>query len=441
VAVAGFAIAAFGLYAWLLLARDTGLATYAYDQAFFQQLVWNLDQGRWFVSSFSPGSFLGLHFEPLLVVPALFELLWSDARMLSMLAAAAIGAVAPAAFLFLRSLTRRPVLAAALAAPLPFWPALQEAARAGFHPEVIGVVLALLAGWAGLERRPALCWILALAALTAKEDQAWNVLVVGLAMATAADRMVRPMGIRLAMVAVLWGVAVTGLAMPLIRAGRQVDTSSYYGWLAHATPGQVMYALATPGGWASVALLLLCAAGLPLLRPRWLLFAVPPLVADLLSAHPAQSDLHLQYALPLVVPLLVAAGKAAPAIARLQPAAFLAIPAMLAGLLLGSLPPAIGADATPFRQPAAIARLQACLAQVPPGAPLAADDPLLPALASRTDVRELTAAQLGDYLVIDRQARLPGYVVVADRLRVMAAGNRPATCDDGRFLVLGPTQP
>ena len=210
-AVAGFAVAAFGFYAWLLLARDDGLATYAYDQAFFQQLVWNLDQGRWFVSSFSPGSFLGLHFEPLLVLPAVFELLWPDARMLSLLAAAAIGALAPAAFGFLRSLTGRPVLAAALAAPLPFWPALQEAARAGFHPEVIGVVLALLAGWAGLERRPVPCWILALLALTAKEDQAWNVLVVGLALATAADRTVRPLGIRLSVVAVLSGAVMTGL--------------------------------------------------------------------------------------------------------------------------------------------------------------------------------------------------------------------------------------
>ena len=90
--------------------------------------------------------------------------------------------------------------------------------------------------------------------------------------------------------------------------------------------------------------------------------------------------------------------------------------------------------------PAAIARLQACLTQVPPGAPLAADDPLLPALASRTEVRELTAAQSRDYLVIDRQARLPGYVVIADRQRVVAARDRPATCDDGRFLVLGPAK-
>ena len=48
--------------------------------------------------------------------------------------------------------------------------------------------------------------------------------------------------------------------------------------------------------------------GLPLVRPRWLLLALPPMVAALLSANEFQANLRLQYGLILVVPLIVAAG-------------------------------------------------------------------------------------------------------------------------------------
>jgi uncharacterized membrane protein len=423
-------------YSWLLLARDDGLATFGYDQAFFQQLVWNLDHGHWFSSSFSAGSFLGLHFEPLLVLPAIAELAWPDPRLLSLLAALSIAALAPAAYLFLSAQLGKPVLAAALAAPLPFWPALQEAARSGFHPEFMGLVLALLAGWAAMTRRPVICCLLAAMALTAKEDQAWNVLVVGLAVAASPG--LRRLGLGLAGAAVAYGVVVVGLVMPWLRAGHAVDTASYYGWLATATAGTVAHALTLPAGWLAFLVILVCAAGLPLLRPAWLSLALPPLVADLLSAHDPQALLHLQYAVPLVLPVLVAAAMGAAAAARLRPAAVLAVPAALAALTLGSLPPAVAANRAPFGHPPALDRLQACTRHVPAAAPIAADDNLLAPLASRPSVRELTGARAIDYLVIDRHASLPGYVLTADRLRVVAAGGRPALCDDGRFVLFGP---
>ena len=79
------------------------------------------------------------------------------------------------------------------------WPAVQEATRANFHPETIGICAALLAGWAGLRGRTVLCWLLALVALGAKEDQAWNLLVVGLVVAVVPAR--RALGRRLAVFA------------------------------------------------------------------------------------------------------------------------------------------------------------------------------------------------------------------------------------------------
>ena len=439
--VAGVALGSLLAAAWyarLLLTRDAGLATFGYDQAFFQQLVWNVDHGRWFISSFSTGSFLGLHFEPLLVVPAALELAWPDPRLLSLLAALSIAALAPAAFLFLRSLTGRPGLAAVLAAPLPLWPALQEAARSSFHPETMGLGLALLAGWAALEGRSRFCWLCALLALGAKEDQAWNLLVVGLAVASLPAT--RRIGRGLVVLALAWGVVVAGVLMPVLRAGHHLDTDNYYGWLLKTSPASVLHALTLPAGWLAVGVLILCAGGLPLLRPAWLALAIPPLLADLLSAHNPQPLLHLQYALPLVLPLLVAAAIGARSIgppSRLLPA--LAAAPLVLALAVGSLPPAFGANSGPFQRIAALDRLRACASDVPAAAPVAADDPLTVPLASRPLVRELTLAEPGDYLVVDRQARLPGYLVTTERDRALRTGSgRPVLCDDGRFLVLGP---
>lgn len=433
-------MAAGAWYAHLLLARDEGLATRGYDQAFFQQLVWNLGQGRGFQSSFTPGSFLGLHFEPLLALVAPIELLWADARVLSLLAAAAAAALGPCAFLLLRALTGRAGMAAALAAPLPLWPALQESVRAGFHPEAIGLDLALLAGWAALRERRLLAWVLAALALAGKEDQGWNLLVVGLAVATAPGA--RRVGMSLAGAGLAWGVAAIGVVMPLLRAGGPLATGGYYSWLLHASPGAVANALVYPRAWLAVLQLILCTGGLALLRPAWLALAVPPLVADLLSAHDPQPALHLQYALPLVAPVLLAAARAAPAVvpAPLWPA--LALAPVVVGLATGSLPPGISADPAPFSRPPALSRLQACMGNLPKDAPVAADDGLLSRLASRPDLRELGDHRPGDYLVIDRAATQPGYVVIGDRDRVLenalSDSERALLCDDGRFLVIRP---
>src|SRR5262249_24702067 len=66
-----------GVFAWTLLERAAALKLPAYDTAFFEQLVWNAGRGRGFTSGFfaasgitSPANFLGLHFSPLLALPA-----------------------------------------------------------------------------------------------------------------------------------------------------------------------------------------------------------------------------------------------------------------------------------------------------------------------------------------------------------------------------------
>ncbi len=310
--------------AWLGWRRAEALTTNAYDQAYFQQLVWSIGHGHGFHSSFNPGDFLGLHFSPLLVVPAFLELAWPDARLLTLLQAAALGAAAPAAFLLVRAVLGRSRAAAwlaiSLAAPLPIWPVMQQQVRAGFHTEALALPLVLLAGWAGLTRRTALMFAAALLALLAKEDQVFPVAVIGLLVAARAPGRLRARprrdGLLLVGVAVAWGIVVFGLVKPFLRAGVTYDTDVYYAWLGgglgivdalFARTDAVAAALTRPAGWIVAAWLVAGLGGLGLLRPRWLLLVVPPLVAHLLSTQGPQHDVLLQYGLLLIVPAVVAA--------------------------------------------------------------------------------------------------------------------------------------
>jgi uncharacterized membrane protein len=463
---AGAAVLAFGLIMVTLLRRTQALGLPAYDNAFFEQVVWNLGHGRGFAApGFYPANFLSLHFSPLLALPALLELAWPDPRLLIFLQALALAASAPAAFLFLRRLLagqpRGEWVAAALAAPLPFWSELQEAARAGFHTEALALPLILLAGWAGLSGRRWLCSGLALAALAAREDQVYAVAVVGLLLFFHGPS--KRFGATILATAVAWGVLTEMVVMPGLRGVVVSQVDDYYRWLQTASPAALAAALFAPAGWIAFGGMVVSMVGLPLLRPGWLALVLPPLGADLLSAHQPQPQLLFQYGQPLVVPLLVAGGLGASRLLGRRPASWLpgrrpsrparrphpgwrprppgwaiagvALPPLLVGLASGPL-------AHPLQPPStAMERLLACTSRLPDRAPLAADDAAALALSARPLLKLSTEAGPADFVLVDREGRVPAYIDTRRRLSVLTglpAGGRRVLCDDGRFQLWSP---
>jgi uncharacterized membrane protein len=482
-----------GWIAALLIGRVDGLSAPPYDLAFFQQVIWNVGtNGRW-VSSFHEGSFLGLHFSPILVVPALVErLVWADVRVLSMFHAAAVGALVPSAFLFLRALLRPSrmagALAAALAIGIPVWGSLQNVIRSDFHPETAGVGLALLAGWAGLTERPRAMWVLAILALATREDLAYAVGVIGLVVAARGRGGLRRHGRILALVAASWAVVVFSLLMPLLRDGAASDTARYYAWLGGglgvlAAPftmtERVVAALTRPEPWFVVAGMTVSLLGLPLVRPRWGVLILPPLLALLLSSHRWQANVTLQYSLILLVPLIVSAGlggrRAIVAATRLRrwwrrrstshravvlrpstarapgPSALMgallvcaALPAVAGAWVQGSLPPFDHGDRAFVERSPAIDRLQRFAGGVPDVAQLVADEGLVAPLADRAAIRSLVAGAFPSrnaYVLIDRDAWSSGEWEAQRRgriLEVLRSSARPILADDGRFVLWGP---
>ncbi len=437
-------------FAGLELARLSSLAAPAYDQAIFLQLAWNLGHGRGFATSFAPVSYLGVHFSPLLALTAPIGRLVPDASLLVVLNSVALALSAPAAYLFLSAmlagLPAARLLSAVVAAPMPVWAGLQEAANAGFHPEALALPLALLAARAAVTGSPPLMWLLSAVVVTAKEDQVYTVLLIGLLAMSVGNERLRRHGRFLALAAIAYGIAVLGLVMPMIRHGHYVDPGGYYSWLLHPTPGAIAAAVFRPRPWLAGIGLLASVAFLPLLRPRWLAILLPPFVADLLSRHYPQDDIRLHYTLLLIVPLLISAGMGArrilPAVGRLRPELVaLALLPLVSGLCLGPLPPSLNRpNPDPYNRPTASARLAEAASQVPSSAPVAADDGLLPAFAARTDIQVFPRSRDDMYVIVDRRAYLSVYIDQPDRSAKLAAlrERRELVTYDGRFEVWSP---
>src|SRR4029077_20949001 len=177
-------------FAWYLhgeLERLYGMTGSAWDLAYDQQVIWNVSAGHGFYSSFARADFLGIHFELIFVALAAIEKLWPNPAVLLIFSSAGLALTAPAAYLFFRAMlpanrAESSWLAIALALPIPFWAAIQEAARDFFHPENMALAFALFAAWAGLRGHRVTMWVFCVLVLTCKEDQVFTVGVIGLLM-------------------------------------------------------------------------------------------------------------------------------------------------------------------------------------------------------------------------------------------------------------------
>jgi uncharacterized membrane protein len=446
-------------FVWILnsqLLRLFSVSAPSWDLGQTQQLLWSLANGYGWTSSFEYGhNFVGIHLEPILLPIALVESVWPSPVVPLVFSAAGIAATAPTAFLMLRALLpdRRGSawLALAVAVPMPFWAATQQAAAEQFHPENMALAFAMLAVWAGLRAKPRLLWTLAILALSCKEDQTYTAFVIGLVVWRAGPQAMRSHGRGVMILAAVWLVLGVGLLEGLVRKMGYSPDVAYYWWVFNPAENFFLRNLLRPDAWLVLSGLFLSLAGLPFLAPRWLLLVVPPLFANLMSSHDAQGQMHLHYVLVVMFPLIVAGGFGArrllkmPAVqTRLAPGAFLAagLPALALGVLVGQVPPALGADSWIYTRPPAVDRLLAAARVIPPDAAVYADDGAAVWLADRRLIQVLPSQPPPDrYIVIDRQDwahRLQASKARADEIALLEASARRLLVDDGRFQVWSP---
>jgi uncharacterized membrane protein len=447
-------------FAWTLqaeLARLYGMTGSAWDLAYDQQVIWNISAGQGFYTSFAHANFLGIHFELIFVVLAAVEKFWASPAVLLIFSSAGLAATAPAGYLFFRAMLpadrpASPWLAVALSAPIPFWAAIQEAARDFFHPENMALAFALLAAWAGLRGHRIAMWALCVLVLTCKEDQVYTVGVIGLLMRSYGAPEIRKHWRFVIYLAGAWFLIGTGVVQQHFRNGGYTDFV-YYRWLIGldptmaATPSTVLGAIFRPSALLVMGAVIAGMFALPVLAWRWLLLVIPPYLANVLSGHTPQNVLHLHYVLLTLFPLVVAGGVGARKFLErrsIRPATALVaiLPALILGWGIGRFPPALGADPSLYSHPNTVAELQTATDMIPANAPVNADDGLAVWLANRHTINDFPdSLDNTSYVVIDRQAYLSGPTDPVKRqaaLDQLPNSGRRLLYDDGRFVVYSP---
>src|SRR5260370_8006047 len=149
---------------------------------------------------------------------------------------------------------------------------------------------------------------------------------------------------------------------------------------------------------------------LPLLAPRWLLLAIPPYLANVLSGHAPQHLWFLHYVMLLLFPLIVAGGVGARRFLEMRsirPAYALVavIPALLLSWGTGRFPPMLGSSSTDYSRPNEVAQLERATSLIPADAPVSADNGLAVWLANRHTINDFPdKLDATCYVVLERNA-------------------------------------
>ncbi len=455
---------AWATFAWTLVAQHRAYNSNAFDLGFFDQIIWNTSQGRWFQTSFVDYNFLGQHMQPVLLLFAGLYRVHPSVETLLLVQATIVAWAAVPLFIAAHLLLRSSMAALLVAGAYLISPHLHGAVLFDFHPEVMGTAaifaaLALLAaarpGWA----------LTAFATLfLLKEDAA----LAGVGFSIV----VWLFGCRRHAIALFVGSAaylilIVGVVMPAIRDGPG-DLQERYGYLGADTGAVVITAMRRPdivvrqitgtSQREAVAYVLSTTALLPLTTPA-ALAAAPLLIANLLSTHPSQHHLTLHYSALSYALLIVAAVLGIRCLAqsprtkrlrrrlRMTPGA---IATALAGMLLvaevsawapGSPLGPRRFDADRYRQSThddAVARV---IAAVPRVATVSAQSGLLPHLSQRAGIWEFPQLENAEYVIVDRagwrssQADGAGYERTLNVLPSL--GYCPLFSDDGVTLYRG----
>ncbi|MGE0058241.1 MAG: DUF2079 domain-containing protein, partial [Dehalococcoidia bacterium] len=88
---ATIALVAAWQFSLLAFERHDNFQSNAYDLGFFDQIIWNTSQGRFFETSFVDYNFLGQHFDPILLAFAGIYALGGGVKTLLLIQAACVG--------------------------------------------------------------------------------------------------------------------------------------------------------------------------------------------------------------------------------------------------------------------------------------------------------------------------------------------------------------
>lgn len=394
------------LFAVLALARYATFHNETFDLAFYTRIAWGLT--HWdFWEPMVNAHVYGLHLSPILVPLGALGLIFGTAPVLLIAQSAAIaGATFPIARIGARHLGSAGAIAGAIA--WLFYPNLGHVAAFEMHPGTLAVLPLAWSAWAidtGHVRALALG---AIGTLLCREDLA---LVVALAAAAFAwqhrDRrraaaIVAALATAYALFFFLvlhpaYAPARGSLELHFGRFGSSPAEVAFY-LLTH--PIELVAHLATPARATYLPKILSPLALLPLLKPRWLVPAIPIFGINLVSQWPTATDLSVHYLTP-ALPFMVAG--ALDGAARLgQRGLLLIVPVLVGHVIAGGTPISFDYPSAAFTADDNTLAGRAIVERVGPDASVQAPDPLLAHLAERLELHRAASNEAGDaFYVLD----------------------------------------
>jgi uncharacterized membrane protein len=285
----------------------------AFDMGNMDQAVWNTLHGHPFRFTNrgsdweGPPTRLGIHVEPILLLVALFYLIYSGPETLLILqtVALALGAI-PLFLLGRRLLPAMPLTAAALSIAYLAAPTLLGVALWDFHPVALAAPLLLLAVWALESRRYGIFALAAILAAMTKEDVALALIPLGLYIIFWRGR--PRFGGGVVLLSAIWVAVCFFVILPHFSGGASGGNNYWYRYAwAGASPGDALKNLAvhpwllltfiatSPPRLGYIATVLRVGGGLGIFAPGLWICALPELVVNLYSAHPEQYSGFFQY--------------------------------------------------------------------------------------------------------------------------------------------------
>ncbi len=412
VAASAFATMSFAAYS---IDRYHSYRSTAMDFAFFDQIVWNTSEGRWFETSFVPYNFMGQHVEPVLLVFALLYRVTPAPEWMLIVQALSAGIAAVFLYLLARQRLSRRWLSALVAASFLLSPMLHAVMAFDYHSEALAPMF-VFGGLALLfSGRARVGLVVLLGTLTLKEDAA--LLLVGLSLPLWFSAFKRQ-ALTLAIAGIVWIVVVVGIVMPAIR-GEESDLDQRYTHLGVGASGMISGMIADPIAAMSYAAgddqrqsafrLMLTEGGIPLLAPTSLVAALPVAALQFLSSHPSQQALRLQYGAQ-VLPIVLFATieglrrveqfrRHSTVIVRIAAVALACgIGYSMATVSLSLLPDAVDAGRANSVNERSVER---AIQQIPPDAAISAQTGLAAHLSQRQHVWEFPVLNEAEFVVLD----------------------------------------
>jgi uncharacterized membrane protein len=326
------------------LFRHWGYLTSLHDLGLFDQAVWGVLNGHGLLNTpnfDAPASWLGMHFNPVLMLFAPLYAIYPAAEWFMIAQAAALSVAAWPVFLLASRVFESERVGVHWAIAYLFNPFLLNAAAWDFHPVTLAVPL-IAASLLAVEKEEGGLLTLCCAGLLLIQEQ-FGLTVLGFGLLWGFKTRKSGLAIALTAVGLAHFYLVLGVIMPALSpTGTQLmmdqnlGQHTRYGWLGSSIGEMLKNMLWHPvavfriviiefGGAKYLVFLLLPSFGLSVLGPMFLLPGLADLAANFLSSNPMPRSVASYHSVTLVPTLIAAAiygsKRAAPWIGR-----FISIP-------------------------------------------------------------------------------------------------------------------